>query len=203
MLSHISKATAIIIPITAECLMHAMFVIWFIWSGSEPHIIIEVSGHYLWAQIIFSHPEEFPIKTCKARYCNLKRPSQETGIDKFFQETHLSTKSIESICKTEPGVKSEDTTILFHGFHHFFTLSYCTCHRFFTEDVFSRISCINRHDTVPMRRCCNMNYVNISIFNKITIIVIRNDIFIKSFFSLISRRLKMICIDITNSCKTA
>ena len=75
MLAHIGKAAAVVVPVTAERLVRAVPVVWFVRSRAEPHVIVEHVGHGLGLEIRLAHPEEFPCKAGSARHNNLQRPS--------------------------------------------------------------------------------------------------------------------------------
>ena len=74
-LTHIAQATAIIIPVTTESLMHTVRVIGFIRSRAEPHIIIQLRRNRLRLQVFLSYPIELPVETCMLADRDLQRPT--------------------------------------------------------------------------------------------------------------------------------
>jgi len=129
---------------------------------------------------------------------DLQRPSQHTTVNQLFDLGDSRIHTVESIRVTEPGIQSENRTILFNSLTHTFTLANRTGHRFFTPNIFTGFGCINRHNAMPMRRSGNMNNIHIGVIDQITIIVISRNLFPGQLQASIYVRL----VNITNGHQT-
>src|SRR5690554_3274663 len=62
-LTHITQATTVIIPVSTEGLMHAVCVVRFVWCRPEPHVIVQLLRNRLWFQMRFPNPVELPVES--------------------------------------------------------------------------------------------------------------------------------------------
>ena len=134
-------------------------------------------------EIFFTYPVELPVETGMFTDRHLQRPAEHTALNQFFQRFNGSTQSIERVSKTEPGIQTEHTSVLFHRFHHPFTFTDRTCHRLFTPDIFSRLGSLYRHDSMPMRRCSDVYDIYVRVQNQIAKVMISGNFFLYQLFS--------------------
>ena len=171
-LAHIAESAAVVVPIAAECGVHAMTVIGLIGSRTEPHIVVEFLWHGFGHQVFLAHPVEFPSKSGSARYGNRQRPSEQTAVNEFFQWFHRGAESIEIILESKPSIETENAVVLLHGFHHSATFAYGARHGFFAPNVLACLGGFDSHQGMPVRRCGYMHHVNIGVVDKIAKIVV-------------------------------
>ena len=169
---HIAKTTSIVIPVTTECLVCTVLVVGLVRCGTQPQIVIKILGDRLLNQVLLTYPEELPVKACVTRDCNLQRPTQYTAVNQLLQRLNGCTQAVESILETEPSVKAEDTAILTNCLHNLLTLTDGTCHRLLAPDILTSLSSLNGHNTVPVGRSSDVNYVHVGIVDKVAIEVI-------------------------------
>ena len=65
MLSHVSQASAVVIPIAAECAVNTMVVIGFVGSWTEPHVVVQLFWDGLRCKVRAPLCQiQLPIKPC-------------------------------------------------------------------------------------------------------------------------------------------
>ena len=202
-LTHIRQTTTIVIPISAESLVCTMYIIGFVGSRTQPHIIVKFLGNRLLSKVILTHPEELPGETCGTRYGNLQRPTQFTTLYQFLQRLHRCCQTIEGICKAEPSVQSQYASITLHSFCHSLTLAYGTCHRFLQPDILSCTSCLHSHNGMPMRRCRYVDDVCSAVLYQVAEILIGLYILLQIVFCSLHSIRQMLGIYITHSHQSA
>ena len=127
-----------------------------------------------------------------------QRPAKQTTLNQFLQRFNGSTQSVEGVSETEPGIQTKHASVLFYRFHHTFTFTDRTCHRFFTPDIFSCFGSFYRHNTMPVGRRRNMHDINVRVEYQITEIMISGDLILHQLFP----QFKMFLVDITNGNQT-
>ena len=198
MLPHVSEPSTVIIPVSAESLVYAMRVIRLVRSRAEPHVVVQLCRNRLRFEIFFSYPEKLPVETGMRTDRHLQRPSQQSALHQLLQRFDRSAQSIELVCKTEPCIQAEHTSVLLYGLHHTLSFTDRTRHRLFTPDVFPGFSGLDRHDTMPMRWSGDVHNINIRVQNQIAEIMISGYFFLHQFLS----QFKVIFINVTNGNQT-
>ena len=129
---------------------------------------------------------------------HLQRPSQQPALHQFLQRFDGSSQSVELVLETEPCIQAEHTSVLLYGFHHAFSFTDRTGHRFFTPDVFSGFSGLDRHDAMPMRRSGDVHDIDIRVQDQIAEIMISGYFFLHQILP----QFKVIFINVTNGNQT-
>ena len=180
-----------------------MRVVRLVRSRTQPHVVIQFSRNWFWSQVLFSYPEELPSKTGSTGDSHLQRPTQQAAIHQLLQWFDGSTQSIEIVLETEPGIQSEDTVVLLHGFHYPLAFANGTGHWLFTPDVLTSLGSFYRHQGMPMRRSGNVNYIHIRVFNQVTEIMISLQGLVELLLAQVHRLLQMVLVYITYRYQTA
>src|SRR5690606_4402523 len=112
MLSHITEAATIIIPISTECGMYTVCAVWLIRCRTQPHVVIQFFRHLLHWKLLLSYPVEFPVKSRMLTDGDLQRPAQHPCIDYFFDFLYRHIHSITVSIKSKPCLYSDNIAVL-------------------------------------------------------------------------------------------
>lgn len=111
-LTHVAKAAAIIVPISAEGAVNAVRMVGLFGSGAEPEIVIQFRRNWLRGEIRAAAPEIlFPIEAGVCAEGNFKRPAEHAGLHQFFDRFDRNGHAVEGAVETEPGVEPENAFI--------------------------------------------------------------------------------------------
>ena len=127
-----------------------MHMEWFMRSGSQPEIIINIIRHLLRLKIRPSNPIEFPVEPSMLTNGHLEWPAQQSALHKLFDRFHRGLHAIEIFFKPEPGIKAKNPAIFLHCFLHFPSFANGPRHWFFTPDILTGFCGFHGHDAMPM-----------------------------------------------------
>ena len=149
-LSHVSQAAGLVVPVAAESLVNTMRIVRLVRSRPEPHVVVKFSRNRLRHKIFLSCPEEFPGKARGSGDPHGQWPAQKPALHEFLKRLHRCSKAIERVLEAEPCVQTEDTAVLVDRLHNFLPLADRACHRLFAPDVLSGAGGLDGHDSVPV-----------------------------------------------------
>ena len=161
MLPHVAEATAIIVPVATEGAVSAMGIVRFHRRWAKPHIVVELWWHVLFRKIGFTDPEEFPVETGDTGDGDLERPAKQVVHDGFFDLFHRHAHAVEAIFEAEPGIESEDAVVLFHSLYHRHALADRAAHGLLAPNVFAGLGSLDGHESMPVRRCRDVNDIDV------------------------------------------
>src|SRR5690606_581131 len=98
-------------------------------------------------------------------------PSEHTCIDHFFDFLDRHIHSVEIGIKAEPRVQTENIPMLSHRFFHNLALADRTRHRLLTPAIFAGTRRFYCHHTMPVRRCSDMDNIDLWMLDQFTEIV--------------------------------
>ena len=171
-LPHVAQTTGIIVPIAAERLMRAMYVVRLVRRRSQPHIVVQLCRYLLRLQILLAYPVEFPVEARMLRDGHLQRPTQQSALYQLLQRFHRRAQSVELIREAEPRVDAEHTSVLLHCLAHPLALAYGACHRLLTPDVLARLCSLYGHQCVPVWWCSYVYDVHVRVMYQVAVVVI-------------------------------
>ena len=194
-LAHIAKASAIVIPVTAEGLMSAVRVVGFFWSGPEPEVVIEVIGNRLFYEVGAADPAEFPIESGGSGDGDFEGPAEQAVHGSFFEVDDGCPHAVEAGLEAEPGIEAEHAFLFFDHFHHGDTLTDGAAVGFFAPDVLAGLRGGDRHGGVPMGWGGDVDDVDVVAGDEFAEIAIAGDVVFRGF-GLIHACLEVIGIDV-------
>ena len=149
-LTHIAQATAIIIPIATEGLMHTVRIIRLIRSRAEPHVVVEFLRNRLRFEVLLAGPVEFPCEASGSRDPDGERPAENSAVHEFLQRLDSGSKTVEGVLEAEPGVQSEYSSVFLDCIDNLLAFPDGSGHRFLAENVLSGLAGFHGHDSMPV-----------------------------------------------------
>ncbi len=161
MLAHVAQTAAVIIPVSPERAVYAVFVVGLHGSRAEPHVIVKFGGNRFRLQVGFADPVELPVKAGHPADGHFQRPAQCTALHGFLQRLNRGIQPIEIVFEPEPCIQAEHAAGCIDGFHDPFPFTDGSGHGFFTPYVFPCLGSHDRHDAMPVRRSGNVDNVDV------------------------------------------
>ena len=202
-LTHVCQTATIIVKVAAEGLVGTMDIVGLEGSRAEPEVVVEFFGNGLNLEVFLTYPEEFPCETCCSGYSDLERPAEQTAVDEFLEWLDFCAETIECVFEAEPCVQTEHSSVALHSLFHAFALADCARHGFFAEDVLACIGGDDRHESVPMGWCGDVNDVDIGVVNQFAEVVIGFDVVAPLLLGGTDSRVEMLLIHVAKGNETA
>ena len=202
-LPHVRQAAAVVVPVTAESLVHTVFVVRLVGGRAEPHVVVEIRRNPLRDEVLLAHPEEFPGEAGGARDGHLERPSQQAAVDQLLERLDGGAQAVEGIRETEPRIEAEDAVVALDGLHDALALADGAGHRFLAPDVLAGLRGLDGHDAVPVRGRGDMDDVDIGVGDQAAEIAIGLQRLVETLFAQVERALEMLAVDVADRHQTA
>ena len=183
--------------------MDPVRVIWLYRSRSEPHVVVEFFRNRLRLEVGLARPVEFPCETSRSGDPDRQRPAQESAVNKLLEWFHRGSETVESVLEAEPGVKPEYPSVLMYRFDYLLTFPDGPRHRFFAEYILAGPGGFHRHESVPVRRSGDMDYVHVRVMDEVAPVAVGLEFLSELFLSLGQGVVEMVLVHITNGYQAA
>ena len=197
-LPHVRKAAAVVIPIAAEGLVHAVFVVGFVGRGAEPHVVVQFGGDALRPEVLLADPVEFPGEARGARNGHFQRPAQHPAVDEFFERFDRRPQPVEGVLEAEPRVEAEDAVVALDGFDHAAALADGARHGFLAPDVLARARGFDGHDAVPVGRRGDVHDVDVGVGDQVAVVFVGLERLVEFLVSQFDGRTEMSSVDVAD-----
>ena len=166
-LAHVGQAAAVVVPVAAEGLVHAVSVVGLPGGRTEPHVVVELRGYGLGLEVVAADPEELPREARGAGDRHLERPAQQPAVDEFLQRLDGRAQTVEGVLEAEPRVEPEDAVVAPHGLDDALALADGARHGLLAPDVLAGARRLDGHDAVPVRRRGDVDDVDVRVGDQV------------------------------------